>query len=303
LSVNERADAKGGSGVAGAPPVLRAGLLGRGIGASRSPRMHIAEGERLGLRYEYRLFDFDRLELEDAGLPRLVRELQREGYAGLNVTHPFKERVISLLDGLSPDAAAIGAVNTVVFSHGEATGHNTDSWGFTQSFRRGLKGSRLDDVVLVGAGGAGMAVAKALLDLGVRKLGIFDADRTRTERLVGRLCARHDNGRIVEVKNLRAALLGADGLVNATPMGMAKYPGMPVEAESLRPGLWVADIVYFPAETDLMKAARESGCQTLSGEAMAIFQAVKAFELITGMTPDPEAMARHFSAGDSDALT
>jgi shikimate dehydrogenase len=165
-----------------------------------------------------------------------------------------------------------------------------------------LKGSRLDDVVLVGAGGAGMAVAKALLDLGVRKLGIFDTDRTRAARLIERLRARH-GGRVAEVETVAAALAGADGLVNATPMGMAKYPGMPVEAESLRPGLWVADIVYFPAETELLRTARMAGCQTLSGEAMAIFQAVRGFALITGVTPDPEAMARHFSAGDSDALT
>ena len=296
LSVNARSDPKGGSAAAGVRPVLRAGLIGRGIEASRTPGMHTAEGARLGLRYEYGLFDFDRLELEDAALARLMTELQREGYAGLNITHPFKERVIPLLDCLSPDAAAIGAVNTVVFRRGEAIGHNTDCWGFAESFRRGFDNPSLDDVVLVGAGGAGMAVAKALLDLGVRRLAIADTDRPRAARLIERLQARHDNGCVVEVETLRTALLAADGLVNATPVGMAKYPGMPVEADSLRPGLWVADIVYFPAETELLRTARAAGCPTLSGEAMAIFQAVKAFELITCVAPDPEQMARHFRA-------
>ncbi len=292
LSIDATADAKGDSATAGARLVLRAGLLGRGIEASRSPRMHTAEGARLGLRYEYRLFDFDGLGLGDVELPSLVRELQREGYSGLNITHPFKERVIPVLDGLSPDAGAIGAVNTVVFRQDEAIGYNTDCWGFAESFRRGLEQPRLEEVVLVGAGGAGMAVAKALLDLGVRKLKIFDTDRTRASRLIERLSARH--GRVADVSSLKEALPGADGLVNATPVGMAKYPGMPVEPDSLRPGLWVADIVYFPAETELLRAARAAGCQTLSGEAMAIFQAVMAFELITGVAPDAEEMAHHF---------
>lgn len=275
---------------------LQAGLLGRGIRESRSPRMHTAEGARLGLNYDYRLFDFDRLGLRDTDLPSLVVKLRLEGYSGLNITHPFKERVVASLDRLSSDAAAIGAVNTVVFEDREATGHNTDCWGFAESFRRGLGEPRCDDVVLVGAGGAGMAVAKALLDLGVRKLTIFDLERAKATRLIERLRERFDGERVVEAVELEMAFANADGMVNATPAGMAKYPGMPVEARLLRPELWVVDIVYFPAETELLRTARAVGCRTLAGEGMAIFQAVKAFELITGVAPDPAQMARHFRA-------
>jgi shikimate dehydrogenase len=275
-------------------PDLRAGLFGRGIGASRTPRMHTLEGARLGLDYEYRLFDFDRLVLSDSDLPRLLAEARRDGFAGINVTHPFKERVIAYLDLLSPDAAAIGAVNTVVFGDDGAVGHNTDCWGFSESFRRGLKRPRLAKVVLIGAGGAGMAVGKALLELGTEHLTIMDVAAAKAGRLAATLTASFGKERVSKGRDPETALAHADGLVNATPVGMAKYPGMPVDQSWLRPNLWVADLIYFPAETELLRTARSAGCQTLPGAGMAIFQAVKAFELITGVAPDAEQMARHF---------
>jgi shikimate dehydrogenase len=281
---------------------LRAGLIGRGIEESRSPRMHEAEGTRLGIDYEYQLFDFDRLGLFDDELPYLMSRLQAEGLAGVNVTHPFKERVIASLDRLSPDAEAIGAVNTVVFQLEGAVGYNTDCWGFAESFRRGLRAPRLESVVLVGAGGAGMAVARALVDLGVWRLSIFDIEERRAERLAEMIGTATNNAAVAT--DLNAAIRSADGLVNATPVGMAKYPGMPIDPDWLRSGLWVADIVYFPAETALLRAATTAGCQTLPGAGMAIFQAVKAFELITGVEPDPAEMASHFQTRrDETALT
>ena len=283
----------GGSAVAGAR-LLRAGLLGRGIEESRSPQMHEAEGARLGLRYEYRLFDFDRLALRDAELPRLMTRLREEGFSGVNVTHPFKEHIVPHLDRLSSDAAAIGAVNTVVFDAQGTVGHNTDCWGFAESFRRGLSRPGLEEVVLLGAGGGGMAVARALQDLGVRRLAIFDTNAGKAARLVAAVNSDPGPTGAVVAEDREAALLRADGLVNATPVGMAKYPGTPIESRWLRPALWVAELIYFPAETELLRAAAAAGCDTLRGEGMAIFQAVKAFELITGLSPDAQEMAHHF---------
>ena len=121
------------------------GLVGRGISSSRSPRMHEREGERLGLRYTYVLIDFDRYGLADDALGAVIAAAAERGFAGLNVTHPFKQAIIATSTDLSPDAAAIGAVNTVVFDGGRRTGHNTDCWGFAESFRQGLAGERLDD--------------------------------------------------------------------------------------------------------------------------------------------------------------
>lgn len=283
-------------GLSDASVALRAGLVGRGIQQSLSPRMHVAEGTRLGLDYEYHLFDFDILGASDSDLPMLVEKLGREGYAGLNVTHPFKERVISCLDGLSADADVIGAVNTVVFGPSGAIGHNTDCWGFAESFRRGLHAPRLDTVVLLGAGGAGLAVAKAVLDLGAGRIAIADTDPGKSIRLSKHIGETYGADRIADTTDLEAAVASASGVVNATPVGMAKYPGTPLPVDWLRPDQWVADIVYFPAETELLKAARVIGSQVLPGAGMAIFQAVMAFRLITGVDPDPVQMAAHFGA-------
>jgi len=273
---------------------LRTGLVGRAIQQSLTPGMHEAEGRRLGLDYAYSLIDFDRLGLADTALAAVVAAAREQGFAGPNVTHPFKQAVLPLLDGLSPEAAAIGAVNTVVFEGGRAIGHNTDCWGFAESFRRAMAGASLDSVVLVGAGGAGLAVAQALIELGAGRIVAFDRDPARAAALAERLGAPGLAAGVLP--ELEPALAAAAGLVNATPAGMSKYPGLPVPAAALHRGLWVADIVYFPEETALIRAADERGCRTLTGRGMAIFQAVRAFALFTGVEPDPAAMARHFQA-------
>src|SRR5262249_10943369 len=159
-----------------------------------------------------------------------------------------------------------GAVNTVVFGSDGAVGHNTDCWGFVESFRRGLSGASLEEVLLIGAGGAGMAVARALVDLGVSHLAIFDIDARKAARLVESLGADATHATEIEVFASKAS-----GVINATPVGMAKYPGTPIDPRWLRPSLWVADIVYFPADTALLKAAAAAGCRTLPGAGMAIF--------------------------------
>lgn len=284
------------AGAAAGKGMLVAGLIGRGIQESRTPRMHEAEGARLGLRYRYCLLDFDQMALDDDALEAAIGVAQERGFAGLNVTHPFKEHVFPCLDGVSPDTAAIGAVNTIVLRGDSRIGHNTDCWGFVESFRRGMKRAPVDRVVLIGAGGAGLAVAYALLEIGVAHLAVFDQNPVKAAALVERLETPFSDGRIAAIADLEAGVRSAEGLVNATPMGMAKYPGMPVAADWLRPDQWVADIVYFPLETELLRTARAIGCRTLPGIGMAIFQAVKAFELITGVVPDADQMARHFEA-------
>lgn len=280
--------------VSGRGPSFLLGLIGAGIQASRTPGMHELEGDALGLRILYRLIDLDRLGLGAEALPDLLLAAERMGFAGLNVTHPCKQAVLAHLDELAPDAAALGAVNTVVLREGRRIGHNTDARGFREALRRGLPGVSLERVVQLGAGGAGAAVAHALLDLGVGELLLHDVVRDRAEALAARLGGRTGSPRIAVVHGLGRALETASGLVNATPVGMAAYPGLPLPAALLRPDLWVADIVYFPLETELLRTARAIGCRTLDGSGMAVFQAVRAFELFTGREPDPERMRRHF---------
>ena len=280
-----------------APRAVLVGLIGSGIQASRTPAMHEREGAAQGLAYVYKIIDLDTLRLTAAALPELLTAARRFGFAGLNITHPCKQAVIPLLDDLSPDARALGAVNTVVFGRdGRAVGHNTDWSGFAEAFRRTLPDVARRRVVQFGAGGAGAAVAHALLTLGVDELSLVDTDRGRSERLAQDLCGRFGTGRARAADDTARAVRAADGIVNTTPLGMAKYPGMPLARELLRPQLWVADIVYFPLETELLASARAIGCRTMGGGGMAVFQAADAFRLFSGREPDPERMIRHFES-------
>lgn len=271
------------------------GLIGAGIQASLSPAMHEREGAAHGLDYAYRLIDLDVLGLSAAALPDLLASAEREGFSGLNITYPCKQAVIEYLDELSGDARAIGAVNTVLLRGGRRVGHNTDWSGYAESFRRALPDVRREKVALFGAGGAGAAVAHALLTLEVRELVVVDSDAARSASLVDALRRRFGAARAIAIDDVAAAMHGADGMVNATPVGMEKFPGLPLPADLLSPDLWVSDIVYFPLETQLLKEAKARGCRTMPGAGMAVFQAAHAFSLFTGLAADADRMLAHFA--------
>jgi len=285
----------------GIGPSALIGLIGAGIQKSRTPGMHMREGLRQGLRIIYNLIDTDVLGLGQEDLPDLLTAAQRLGYNGLNITFPFKQTVIPLLDELSSDAAALGAVNTVVLKDGRKIGHNTDWFGFAEGFRRALPGVAKRRAVQIGLGGAGSAVAHAALTLGIERLDLFDIVGERAEHVAQSLCARFGKGRARAVRDVPGAMAEADGLIHCTPTGMAKMPGMAISAELLRPDLWVAEIVYFPLATELVRAARALGCPVADGGGMAVFQAVEAFRLFTGITPDADRMSAHFAEWDVDA--
>ncbi|MDA3630717.1 shikimate dehydrogenase [Saccharopolyspora oryzae] len=273
------------------------GLVGSGIGPSLSPPLHEHEADELGIRYLYRRWDLDVLGRPAEDIGELLAAARTAGYDGLNITHPCKQLVIEHLDELSPDAVALGAVNTVVFTEGRAIGHNTDWSGFARNFSRGLPDAPVDRVVLLGAGGAGSAVAHALLTLGTGVLRVLDADPGRAESLAASLRERFgaDRAEAASLEVVAESLAWADGFVHATPTGMAAHPGSPVPAELLRPELWVADVVYRPLETELVVAARARGCRVLDGGGMAVFQAVDSFRLFTGVEPDADRMLNHFT--------
>lgn len=273
--------------------VVRAGLVGRGIGGSRTPAMHMAEGTALGIAYDYTRFDMDE---RPGTLADVFAQAEAEGFAGLNVTFPYKVEVTGLLDTLSENARALGAVNTVVFRDGHRYGHNTDMWGFAESFRCGMVGVPTEKVLLLGAGGAGMAVGHALLSVGTRALWVHDTNADRAAALAGDLTDRFGAGRARVAPDLADLAPQLDGVVNATPVGMDKLPGCAFPSTLLRPDLWVADIVYFPLQTALLAAARAAGCRVLPGSGMAVFQAVRAFELITGLAPNPDRMRATFES-------
>ncbi|MDN3252865.1 shikimate dehydrogenase [Streptomyces mutabilis] len=269
------------------------GLIGSGIGPSLSPALHQREADRQGLRYLYRLIDIDTLGVPPEAVGDLLRAARDLGFDGLNITHPCKQLVIEHLDALAPQAEALGAVNTVVFDDtGRATGHNTDVTGFAASFARGLPDAPLERIVQLGAGGAGAAVAHATLTLGAGRVTVVDALPERSAALAAQLNRHFGPGRAAHAgpDGLSALLSTADGIVHATPTGMAAHPGLPLPAGLLHPGLWVAEVVYRPLETELLRTARALGCATLDGGGMAVFQAADAFRLFTGREPDAVRM-------------
>lgn len=272
---------------------LLIGLIGAGIQKSLSPRLHEAEARHHGIDLHYQLIDLDAAKVDVDVLPELIKSARVMGFAGLNITYPCKQAVLPLLDDLSEEARAMGAVNTVVLRDGRLVGHNTDGSGWAWGFRRALPDADLSRVVLLGAGGAGAAIADAVLRLGARHLCIVDQDPTRASQLAERLNGLHGAGRASGEADIARAIKEATGLIHATPTGMDKLPGLPLEASLLRPDLWVSEVVYFPLETQLLKTAREVGCAIADGGGMAVGQAVGAFRLFTGIEPDALRMDAH----------
>lgn len=274
------------------PRKVLIGLIGAGIQKSLSPALHEEEARHHGMRLHYQLIDLDRSASSPEQLPTLLSAARIMGYAGCNVTYPCEQAVIPHLDRLSEEARAMGAVNTVVVEDGQLVGHNTDGSGWAWGFKRALPHANLRRVVLLGAGGAGAAIAHAVLRLGAQHLSIVDAPPERAAQLARDVNALY--GDRAEAADIGAAMAQATGLIHATPTGMDKLPGLPLDVALLRPAMWVSEVVYFPLDTALLKAARAMGCSVSDGGGMAVGQAVGAFELFTGVTPDASRMDAHF---------
>jgi len=271
------------------------GLIGADIQMSKSPALHEREGTLQGLDYRYEPLDLAERGLPLSALPDLLAEVEARGFAGSNITHPCKQTVIPHLTDLSEDARMLGAVNTVVFKDGKRTGHNTDWYGFYENFRRGLPDVPRHRAVLLGAGGAGVAVAHAAMKLGIERLAIFDQDNARASKLAEDLNGRFSTERAFATTDVGEAMRSADGLIHATPTGMKNHPGLPIEESWLEPRHWVADIVYMPLKTELLALATHLGCRTLPGGGMTVFQAAAAFKLFCGIEPDADRMSAHFT--------
>ncbi len=258
--------------------------------------MHEREAAEHGIQCIYQLIDLDELNLTVDWLPELLASAERMGFSGLNITHPCKQRILPFLTNLSEDARRLGAVNTVLLRNGKRIGHNTDWSGFSDNLRQRLPDARMNHVVQLGAGGAGAATAYALLKLGAKLLTICDVSEESEEQLVEVMGFQFGETRVQTARNLAAAMASADGLIHATPTGLLRRPGLPLSRSLLRPELWVADIAAVTYETELLRTARELGCRTIDGTGMAIHQAVKSFELFTGIVPDTNRMEVHFTS-------
>lgn len=266
------------------------GLIGAPIKHSASPAMHEAAAGALGWKGFYQLIEV--AGADEARLKILLDGVRLMGFAGVNVTFPYKEAVVPLLDRLSDEARRIGAVNTVVASEGKLTGYNTDASGFGRAVAP-LIAARPGPVVVLGTGGVGRAAAVAMAGLGVAELRLVDQVQAKAEALAAIVAPM---ARVSVFSAVEAALQGAAGLVNGTPVGMTPNLASPVPAALLHEGLWVADAVYSPLWTRLLLDAREAGAAVMTGRDLAINQAVDAFQLFTGVAPDAGVMAAAFEA-------
>ncbi|MBD8043785.1 shikimate dehydrogenase [Arthrobacter sp. Sa2BUA2] len=272
------------------------GLIGDGITGSLTPPMHEREAQERGMLYLYRPVDLTVNGRSPADVGDLLRYGRDLGFNAFNVTHPCKQLVLEHLDEVSGDADRLGAVNTVLIRDGLFIGHNTDHSGFGSALAEGLPGASLDRVVQLGAGGAGAAVAYALLKAGASSLTLVDLDSARAAERAAALAALFPESSVTAgtPADLPKVLAEADGFVQATPIGMHSHPGLPVDPALISPQTWVADVIYRPVRTALAAAAEAKGCRVLDGGHMAVGQAVDAFELITGVRPDAARMRAHF---------
>lgn len=275
------------------------GLIGEDISLSRTPAMHEAEGLAQGAATVYRRIDPLTERARNRSLEELFDAARFAGFNGLNITHPFKQAVLPLLDDIAEQAAQLGAVNTVVIAEdGRTTGYNTDVTGFARGLQEGLPDATMTTVVQVGAGGVGNAVAYSLVTNGVEHLQVADLDINRAQALASNINSAIGREAVqgVDARGIEDAIAAADGVVNATPMGMSTHPGTAFDVSCLTSRHWVGDVVYMPIETELLLTAQELGCRTLDGTRMAIHQAVDAFRLFTGLEPSVDRMRATFLA-------
>jgi shikimate dehydrogenase len=271
------------------------GLLGANIQGSMSPALFADAFAAAGIDGYYHLLDADRLP---ARLPQLYEAIKTAGFIGANVTFPFKQEIIPLLDAVDPSAAQVGAVNTVMFApDGRSTGYNFDRAGWRNSFDESIGSASAKDatVVQIGAGGAGRAVAFALMDLGVADLVLHDLDTARANALKADLARHYGPSCCRLAQDLARDIAAAAGVVNATQVGMRGFPGSPVPVAALKADHWAADVIYTPLQTEFLKAAAAKGARTLNGSGMCVHQAVAVFAQLTGVTPDAARLRRAFA--------
>lgn len=254
------------------------GIIGHPVAHSLSPLMHNRAASLLGLDYVYSAFDVAPQNLKSA-----LTGMRSLGVAGLNVTVPYKEKVIPFLDSFDEEAALIGAVNTITLKNGKLIGSNTDGAGFIRSLKQKGFRPRGKSAAIIGAGGSARAIGVALCRAGVSKLTVINRSATRGRRLARTLSKLGDVSFAASNKSFAAAAAEeADIIVQTTPCGMKISDALPLSGIGFHKGQWVYDIIYSPIETRFLKKARLKGAKTLNGLSMLVYQGSESFKIWTG---------------------
>ncbi|MDD7972267.1 shikimate dehydrogenase family protein [Roseinatronobacter alkalisoli] len=257
---------------------LRLGLIGDNIGASRAPRFHMLAGKQNGISVTY-----DRLvpQVMERDFDSLFDHVMAAGYRGINITYPYKERAATRVRIDDPGVRALGAVNTVLFDGEAPRGFNTDHSGFISAWSKVWGNVNPGTTLVIGAGGVGRAISFAIATLGAREIRLADTDLPRANRLAKALTEAFPALDVRVGANAAALAADAQGLVNATPVGMTGHPGTPLPPPAMRGALWAFDAVYTPINTQFLTDATSAGLNTLSGFELFIGQAVDAWNLFS----------------------
>ena len=277
-------------------PAIRLGLIGDNIAASRSPALHRLAGQICGLDVGYDLLVPRTLGLDfEATFDRA----RADGYRGLNITFPYKERVLPRVTINKSIDRAIAACNTVSFEPAGAIGTNTDYTGFLDTYRANFSDSEPGRVAMAGCGGVGKAIGFALAALGAKALSLFDADRTKADELARALSGVHRALDVQVAGSIEQACENADGFVNCTPLGMVGYGGSAFPNDVLGKGSWAFDAVYTPIDTPFLVGARAAGLLTMSGYELLLYQGIACFRVFTGHAIDAVELRRALAEVDA----
>lgn len=266
---------------------VKLGLIGDNIARSQSPRLHELAGRLTDIPVSY-----ERLIPRELGkdFEAVFLAARDEGFRGLNITYPYKERVVELLHVPDPRVAALGAVNTVVFAKDGPEGHNTDWSGFLAGYRHAFGDRPTGAVCMVGAGGVGKAVAFGLIELGMRDLRLVERDLPKAEALAEALRAAAPDLKVTVSGDIAEAVAGAAGLINCTPVGMVGYDGTPVPRALMAGAEWAFDAVYTPVDTRFLTDAAAEGLQVMSGYELFFYQGLHAYNIFHGRPIDEAAL-------------
>ena len=273
---------------------LKLGLIGDNIAQSRAPLLHRLAGAQHGIAVTY-----DRLVPQDRGetFAEVFEDCRDGGYRGINVTYPYKEVVVRDLRIDDPLVRAIGAVNTVIFHGDGPRGHNTDHSGFTAAYRRVRGDEDTGPVLLIGAGGAGRAVAFGLIALGATDLRLVDRDRAKAAALAHDLRRAMPDVVVSTGDDAVAAARGAAGLINCTPVGMVGHDGTPLPRAAMAGAVWAFDAVYTPADTQFLTDAAAQGCDVIPGWELFFYQGVHAWAHFAGLPLDEDRLRHDLTQG------
>jgi shikimate dehydrogenase len=266
---------------------VKLGLIGDNIAASQSPRLHELAGKILGREVSYDLLIPRLLGLD---FEAVFDKAQSEGFRGLNITYPYKERVVARVAIPDDRVRRLGAVNTVVFEGEGAKGYNTDYSGFRAAYRTAFGEMLPGTVCMVGAGGVGKAVAFGLLDLGMRELRIVERDLAKAEDLARALRLAQFDLRVTVTDDPAEGAAGAAGLINCTPVGMVRYAGTPLARDLITGAVWAFDAVYTPVDTQFLRDASAEGLRIITGYELYFYQGVHAIEIFHGVSLDESVL-------------